>query len=193
MSGETEADISGWTVDTVRAHFATMLDERDRRDGERYDALVQMIAEADRRYEERFVAQNKAMEVAFTASEKAVTAALTAQKEASSADLLAQKEAVGKAEIASEKRFESVNEFRASLSDAQARNISRTEVEQINKSFTEKIEDLRVRQSNTESLTLSNAAQVQGNAAGSQRAQTLVFGLIGATVAVGGVLLAVAK
>lgn len=68
---------SGWTIDTLYAHLSGMADERDHR------------------YEQRFLA-----------SEKAVQAALTSAKEA-----------VLKAESATEKRFESVNEFRAQLSD----------------------------------------------------------------------------
>ena len=42
MTGETKAEVSGWTVDTLRA----LMDERDKR------------------YMERFIAQEKAIEVA---------------------------------------------------------------------------------------------------------------------------------
>jgi hypothetical protein len=52
--------------------------------------------------DERFAAQDKAVNVGLSAQRTAVDAALTAQKEA-----------VIKAETATEKRFESVNEFRA--------------------------------------------------------------------------------
>lgn len=54
----------------------------------------------------------------FEASDKAVAAALSAAKEA-----------VAKAENASEKRFDSVNEFRATLSDQQRNLMPRAEVE----------------------------------------------------------------
>lgn len=75
MSGETEADVSGWTVDTLKSY------------------VERILAERDRRYEQR-----------FQASEVSVT----------------------KAEAATEKRFESVNEFRAQLKDQQLDFVSRT-------------------------------------------------------------------
>jgi hypothetical protein len=63
--------------------------------------------ERDRRYNERFDAQEKAVEAALASSEKAVL----------------------KAETASERRFEGVNEFRATLSDQAATFITRKEVD----------------------------------------------------------------
>ena len=47
MSGESETRPSGWTVDTLREHVLAMMDERDRR------------------YAERFAAQEKAVNVAL--------------------------------------------------------------------------------------------------------------------------------
>lgn len=63
----------------------------------------------------------------FDAQTTATQAALAAVKEATQAALTAAKEAVVKAENASEKRFEGVNEFRATLSDQAATFISRAE------------------------------------------------------------------
>ena len=88
MSGETESDISAWTIDSLRYH------------------LEQLAADLDLRHEQRFEAQEKAVQAALVAQEKAVAAALAAQKEA-----------VNKSEASYDKRFESVNEFRAQLSD----------------------------------------------------------------------------
>ena len=48
-----------------------------------------------------------------------------------------------KADSATEKRFEGVNEFRATLSDQAARLIPRAEVEQIIKGVNDKVDDLR--------------------------------------------------
>lgn len=59
----------------------------------------------DKRYQQRFEAQTKAIDAA----------------------LLAAKEAVTKAETATEKRFESVNEFRQTLSDQAGTFVSRIE------------------------------------------------------------------
>jgi hypothetical protein len=67
--------------------------------------VLALMDERDKRYEQRFLQQ-----------ETAVTAALNSSKEA-----------VAKAERATEKRFESVNEFRGALSDAQKNYITRSE------------------------------------------------------------------
>jgi hypothetical protein len=64
----------------------------------------------------------------FEAQEKAVSAALAAAKEATA-----------KAEGAAEKRFDSVNEFRATLKDQQAMLIPRAEVDAKLHSIEEKI------------------------------------------------------
>ncbi len=81
------------------------------------DYLLSLLAERDRQYSQRFDYQ-----------ERAVVNALTAAKEAVSAALQSAKEAVTKAEVASEKRFESINEFRAQLKDQQQTFMPRSEV-----------------------------------------------------------------
>lgn len=53
MSGETETNVSGWTVDTLHTHLSRLLEERDRR------------------YQERFEASEKAVTAAFEASKEA--------------------------------------------------------------------------------------------------------------------------
>jgi hypothetical protein len=70
------------------------------------DYIDRFLEERDRRYTERFEAQNAALNAAFLAADKAVQAAL-----------LAAEKAVIKAEVAAERRFESVNEFRGQLAD----------------------------------------------------------------------------
>lgn len=91
---------SEWTVDTLREHTATLL------------------AEMDLRYQQRYDAQIKALDAALLAAEKAVDAALKAAERA-----------VAKAEAAAERRFESVNEFRATLADQAAQLMSRAEAQ----------------------------------------------------------------
>ena len=85
--GMTAESPSGWTVDTLRAD------------------VLGRLGELDKRYEQRFDAQEKAV----------ITALRSAQ------------EAVSKAETATEKRFEGVNEFRSSLSDLTATMMPRAE------------------------------------------------------------------
>lgn len=98
MSGETEADVSGWTVDTLHTH------------------TIRVLSELDLRYQQRFDAQQEALAAALLAAEKAVGTALTAAEKA-----------VIKAETAADKRFEAVNEFRAQLADQAATFMPRLE------------------------------------------------------------------
>lgn len=79
-----------WSLDTLREHLQALLVEADKRNQQRFDG-----------------------------QEKAVSAALQAAKEA-----------VTKAETAAEKRFDSVNEFRQQLSDQAASFMPRREAEQ---------------------------------------------------------------
>lgn len=74
------------------------------------------------------------VDVRFEAQEKAVEAALA------SAD-----RAVQKAETASDKRFESMNEFRAALDDSGRLNMPRAEAEQQFRATAEKIDELTTR------------------------------------------------
>ena len=60
MSGETEQQVSGWTVDTLHSHIVKLLDA------------------ADKRYEQRFDAQEKAVREALAAADRAVIKAETA-------------------------------------------------------------------------------------------------------------------
>ncbi len=70
----------------------------------------------DRLLQERYATQTKALDAAFVAAEKAVATALESQNVA-----------VAKAEEAAERRFESVNEFRAQLSDQASTFLTRGE------------------------------------------------------------------
>jgi hypothetical protein len=76
----------GWTLDTLMVHIAALL------------------TEADLRYQQRYDAQQKALEAALLAAKEAVQAALAAAKEA-----------VLKAEISADKRLELLNELRVGV------------------------------------------------------------------------------
>ena len=71
----------------------------------RIDALEKMLNEREERTKERFIATDRSVSAALSASDKAVT----------------------KAELATEKRFEGVNEFRATLADQAAMLLPRAE------------------------------------------------------------------
>ena len=90
-----------WSFETLRAYIVAIIDANDQR------------------YDQRFVDSQTAVAAALAAARIAVDAALSAAKEA-----------VLKAEVASDKRFEGVNEFRQTLADQQRTLIPRIEAEQ---------------------------------------------------------------
>jgi len=174
MSGETEANVSAWTPDTLHSYFIRLLDEMDRRNDQRFAAQEEAIQirsnaqeaalairargtteeieylrsffnsvldERDQRYGERFEASQTAITAANVEREKAVTAALIAQEKAVAAALAAADRAVAKAEAAAERRFESVNEFRQTLTDQAALFVTRNEVDTKISSMSTKITD----------------------------------------------------
>lgn len=85
----------------------------------------------------------------FEAQEKAVASALQAAKEA-----------VAKAEIAAEKRFDSVNEFRAQLSDQAGTFMPRLEAEQRIAQQAEKLDALASRMDSREGKSVGMGAFV---------------------------------
>lgn len=124
MSGETEQHVSAWTADTLAVYFQRQLD----------DLRVLL--------DERYATQTKALDAAFAAADKAVAAAL-----------LSAKEAVTKAETATEKRFDSVNEFRAALSDQSALFLPRTEYAANHQNLADRVSDLTDRINRSEGST----------------------------------------
>lgn len=91
--------------------------------------LRAIIAERDRQYSQRFEAQ-----------EKAVAAALAAQEKATAAAFSAASTAVSKAELANEKRLDSVNEFRGQLKDQASLLATRSEVATQLRALSDKID-----------------------------------------------------
>lgn len=107
MSDEPKPEVQGWTYESLLRYLRAEIN------------TVRETREADdRRYEQRFIDSQTAVAAALAAARIAVDAALSAAKEA-----------VAKAEAASEKRFEGVNEFRATLSDQQRTLMPRSEAE----------------------------------------------------------------
>jgi hypothetical protein len=121
MSGETEASVSGWTVDTLREHI-------DQRTEDLRDGVRQQITDMRVMLNERYETQTKALDAAFKAAEQAVQTALVSAEKA-----------VGKAEAAADKRFDAVNEFRQTLSDQTATFIPRSEYDAAQKALTERV------------------------------------------------------
>lgn len=104
MSGETEANVSAQTVDTLH-HEIHGVDNH----------LRDILAEKDLRYQQRFEAQTLAINAAMAAAEKAVS----------------------KAEAANERRFDAVNEFRATLADQAGQFVTKVELNGLVERFTD--------------------------------------------------------
>lgn len=96
--------------------------------------------------------------------------------QATSNALLASDRAVSKAEGASEKRFDAVNEFRATLADQQRTLIPRSEVEIIVKSINEKIDALNA-------ILISRQGQSEGQREG-MGTIVAIAGVVSAVVAI---------
>jgi len=117
----------------MQRHLAAMVEMR-------FAHIMDKLGETDVRYQQRFEAQKEALTAAFLAQQTAMGTALTAAEKAVTAALAAADRAVTKAEIASEKRFESVNEFRAVLTEQSKTLTTRTEVDVAVKGLTEKVD-----------------------------------------------------
>jgi hypothetical protein len=120
----TRPDMTGWSIETALDHMLAIVGEKDAH-------IRTLIDGNDKRYEERFLASQKALELGLAGTKTEIGAALV------SAD-----RAVQKAEVATEKRFESVNEFRGTLDNQQRTLIPRSEVDVIKSSLEEKITQL---------------------------------------------------
>jgi hypothetical protein len=92
-----------------------------------------------RRIDEKIDANDAKYQIQFVDSKEAVLAALVATKEA-----------INKADVANEKRFDSVNEFRNTLADQQTKLLTRTEYESAHKALAEKIDGVTDRINRTE-------------------------------------------
>ncbi len=86
-------------------------------------ALRQVLDERDERYKQRALSQDKAVSAALETSEKAII----------------------KAESATERRFEGVNEFRATLADQAANLMPRSEYTVQHQALVEKVNQLQDR------------------------------------------------
>lgn len=104
------AETHGWTLDTLCAHITSII--------HRVEAHFEAVIEGnDKRYGERFDAQEKATVAALAAAEKATT----------------------KAEDAASKRAEVQNEWRGAMNDRERNLMPRLEQEGINKSLAERL------------------------------------------------------
>jgi CHASE3 domain sensor protein len=140
VGGETESDVSGWTVDTLRQHFQRQHDDLKDLLGERADS------------------QRVAMSAALASAEKAVTVANTA----------------------AEKRFDSVNEFRQTLTDQANTLMSRAEATALLAALSERLTRLEDRMNTATGQDTGNREAEALRRAGTQQA----VAVIGAVIAI---------
>jgi hypothetical protein len=200
MSGETEREPSGWTTDTVHSQTIALMDERNKR----FDSEVRWIRDhvadidrahrdlmeaMDRRWEERLQEKDNRDQQRFDAQQKAVTDAMLSAEKAVQSALTAANTAVGKAEIANEKRLDSVNEFRQTLTDQASTLMPRGETQVALGSITEKIAELALRISRTDGS--ADGKRIERVEA--QQSQSYLIGavgvILGAVVGVAGLIL----
>jgi len=166
-----------------------MTDSQEARNGsrrldERIDAIKEIIHANDQRYAQRFVDNAIALDAALRAAKEAVVETdrryeqrFMDQSTAVRAALDAAKEAVTKAETAAEKRFESVNEFRAAMTDQQHTYMPRSESE-LRHSATE------ARVSAVEKAMSESKAVSTGASQGISHLWAWIVGVIGIVLAV---------
>jgi len=128
---------------------------------------LQLLAEAaDLRYQQRFADQ-----------EKAVNAALTAAKEA-----------VAKAEVAAEKRFDAVNEFRAQLADQASTFMPRLESEQRQSQIEERVAAMESRFGESLALVNSRLDLSAGKSRGMDASWGYLVAVVAVAISVGGLI-----
>lgn len=122
--------------------------------------LLALIAELDRRNVQQFEAQEKAVAAALAAADRAVA----------------------KAELASERRFDSVNEFRATLSDQASRFVTRDEIDARLAPLVEKV-----------NAALSNSSATSQRSAGLNAGWMILVQMAAVAAAVVAVVVAVTR
>lgn len=143
-------------------HLRELLDERTARLEQSHASLVRLL-------DERYGTQTKALDAAFVAAEKAVSTALESAREA-----------VAKAEIAVERRLESVNEFRGQLSDQAAGFVTKAEYAAKVEALAEQISELK----EARDRAAGNARGISAVKATLYATGGLVVTIIGAVVAI---------
>jgi len=111
--------------------------------------LFAILNEREKASNQRFDGQEKAVANALSALEKSTANALAALDKNNAVALTAAKEAVTKAEVAAEKRFDSVNEFRGQLKDQQNTLASKAEVDTRFRFIEDKINSIEARLNRT--------------------------------------------
>lgn len=157
-------------------------------------AIVNAVVVADKAVAKVELAAEKTyLEAAIASLKEAFGQQITHQKEMTAQALASADKAVQKAEVAAEKRFESVNEFRATLSDQQRELATKTECDLRFKAVEDRVNTV------VEDIKETKGYHVGGREATSdQRNESmdlrgLAFSALMATIAAGALLVAFLK
>jgi len=134
---------------------------------------------------ERYATQTKALDAAFLAQQAAVATSFDASEKAMAAALLAAKEAVEKANLANEKRFDSVNEFRAQLSDIITTLLPRNEAEVRFTALDARVTENKNNIALVSSTVAAETAAVSGRYKGSKENMAAMYALAGLLITLG--------
>lgn len=131
-------------------------------------AIINAVVVADKAVAKVELAAEKTyLEAAIDGLKEAFGQQISHQKEATAQALASADKAVLKAEVAAEKRFESVNEFRATLSDQQRELATKTEVNLRFKALEDRVNGV-----------VEDAREMKGHDTGSNDNRTFTFSLI---------------
>ena len=154
------------TLDNGRTHEPSLRELTAEMDGLRnvmsakFERVDTKMDERDRRYEDRFIAMDDKTSLALNASEKAVV----------------------KAETATEKRFDGVNEFRGTLSDQAANLLPRAEANAKFTALEEKFLSLKDELSRSVNTGLGAKSEKHEGRANISLFAALLFGAAGTLV-----------
>lgn len=98
--------------------FFQVVDERDRRYEQRFDGIDKSLDDAVRAVKEALASANSGTDKALNSANTAIAVAMSASEKARE-----------KAELAADKRFDAVNEFRGQLADQQITFVRKSEVD----------------------------------------------------------------
>lgn len=140
-------------------------------------------------------ASKEYLEAQISGLKETLIAQIVSQKEAINAALVSADKAVLKAESASEKRFESVNEFRATLSDQQRDMATKSEVDLRFRAVEDKLsESMKTRQTQIDAVSAriyelaENMREQKGKASGMTGLWGLIIGGIGAAFGIASIV-----
>lgn len=176
-------------IEATRVLFEQRVNDLAKRIDERIDFHLAVsrdsLDERDKRHEQRFAAQELAVSLALARVDKEFHEHLVSARQETHAALDSADKAIHKQELAIEKRFDGVNEFRAQLSDQAQTFMPRKESDVRMDAITEKI-DVNAERLNALQLQLSSRLDLnQGQAAGQRLTTSNLYAAVGA---LGGIL-----